>query len=117
MSASLVSEMESGGPDSRVDLVFPHNHPPKTFKACRHCRQQKSRCSGPESAPCRRCQATGRDCIFDVLGAKKRTPDAEAEVTDERAKKLKLFLACDPGLRGVWLTGPEQISSAGGRSA
>ncbi|KAH8892178.1 hypothetical protein GQ53DRAFT_134577 [Thozetella sp. PMI_491] len=39
----------------------------RTFKACRTCRQQKARCHDADDPPCRRCRATGRDCIFDIF--------------------------------------------------
>ncbi|KAL2827362.1 hypothetical protein BDW59DRAFT_160327 [Aspergillus cavernicola] len=40
----------------------------KTFKACRTCRLQKARCIiNTASPPCRRCRATGRDCVFEEI--------------------------------------------------
>ena len=45
----------------------------RTFKACRTCRLQKTRCIGAENPPCRRCRATGRDCVFEELGSSNKS--------------------------------------------
>ncbi|KAL4876347.1 hypothetical protein BJY04DRAFT_223136 [Aspergillus karnatakaensis] len=68
----------------------------RTFKACRTCRLQKARCIiNTPNPPCRRCRATGRDCIFEEITggntSRRRTASAQAtEKNDEATDTTRL---------------------------
>ncbi|ODQ68436.1 hypothetical protein NADFUDRAFT_45007 [Nadsonia fulvescens var. elongata DSM 6958] len=38
----------------------------KTMKACTNCRKSKSKCEHPGTIPCKRCEAQGLPCIFEI---------------------------------------------------
>ena len=71
-----------------MNVIYPHDPTARTFKACRSCRAQKSKCRGEPGAPCERCQAAGRDCVFDFLNTKKRAPD-DVSTESEASKRSR----------------------------
>lgn len=82
---------------------------PRTFKACRTCRLQKARCIiDGENPPCKRCNTTGRDCVFEELGnarsSRKRGQSAAAGEDGQEDKRPKCVLPFSYCTEGSWLT-------------
>ncbi len=68
--------------------------PTRGAKACTHCRRLKMRCVGAENGPpCKRCEHSGNDCIFEESNRGKKSSKRQGqEALQQSLKKMEAKL-------------------------